>query len=65
MTDATTPRSAPHWHDGHFLATSMAPARTVVPVTIALGSACGLIRTAVAPVRSEGRIDLRGDCPGR
>lgn len=63
MTPTSTP--APRRHDWHFVAADSAQARTVVPVLIAVCRECGLMRTAVAVAQHEGRVDLRGDCPGR
>ena len=60
-----TTTGGPRPHDWTFLAAETAAARTVVPLAIAVCRECGLVRNAVVAAEREGRIDLRGECPGR
>ena len=59
------PAPEPKRHDWHFMAAETVSGRTVIPAAIAVCRECGLIRTEIAVAQREGRIDLRGDCPGR
>ncbi len=60
---ALSPKTSPAAlaHEWTFVPT----ARETGPRVTAICTACGLLRSAVAPTADhEGRIDLRGSCPG-
>ena len=62
---AMAPTAKPTRHEWNFLAAQIVQGRSVVPVAIAACSECGLLRTAVAVVQHDSKVELGGDCPGR